>query len=81
MYKIPLCRCSHDKSTHHEGKYCCLAMLCDCTSYRDETKLEPPRKQAAIPMPPPDDEECPITPRMFHPFWCMCPQCLTGLPP
>lgn len=35
MLREPECHCGHVRSSHHEGKHCCLAMRCDCTRYRD----------------------------------------------
>lgn len=47
-----ICKCGHDKTTHHEGKFNCLGMYCnDCKTYRDQNEKTP----STIP-PPPDSE-------------------------
>ncbi len=69
---LRICHCSHDISSHFEGKHTCLGMLCDCTSFRnrDVPLPKPLPRVKATPMPAPDDVD-PIT----HPTGCLCSVC------
>jgi hypothetical protein len=59
-----VCKCGHDKVTHHEGKYNCLGMFCNnCKAYRNEWEEDAPVTDPA-PSSWADDDE-PSTPRMF----------------
>lgn len=40
MISDPLCRCGHVRSTHHEGRHNCLAVLCECKTYLDRRDPE-----------------------------------------
>lgn len=75
-----MCHCGHRQDSHHESKYTCLGMLCDCASYRDR-ELPLPKATKPAPMFTPDDEE-PETPRIgagtSHPTWCTCSVCMLG---
>ncbi len=46
-----MCRCSHHRATHFEGKGACLGMHCDdCHEYRDDTKPVPPPAPSTEPL-------------------------------
>lgn len=65
-----VCKCGHDKVTHHEGKYDCLGMFCnDCKKYRNEWEEDEPPPSTKPAPPRTDDDEDPLpTPRISFPF-------------
>lgn len=63
-----ICKCGHDKATHHEGKYNCLGVYCnDCKKYVNEWDEGPrtPRKP---------DSEAPPTDPLFYPGFGFMPR-------
>ena len=53
-----LCRCSHDRSTHHAGKYNCLSAYCDCKEYQPVYGVAPTEPAPALePVPLPNIDE------------------------
>ena len=65
-----ICKCGHDKATHHEGKHDCLGMFCnDCRKYRNEWEEDPPPTPRTPTADWADDdaEFGPVTPKLWWP--------------
>ncbi len=63
---LEICHCGNDKASHHEGKYTCLAIACECTEYRDRNAPLPLRVW---------------TRPAGHPSKCLCYACARSGPP
>ena len=65
-------QCQHEKDSHHEGKYNCLVLHCDCKAFKKAGEKEPPSQLPTYRDPSTEsaataDDDCPDTPRM--PGW------------
>jgi hypothetical protein len=50
-----MCKCGHDKATHHEGKFNCLGLWCNtCKEYRNEWAEDQVEEPAPTTDPMPD---------------------------